>query len=361
MRKVGVLGIGLVASGGNTPDSVWERLVSGLSSYSPVPDHFSQYVRTKKANFAKVDFHLTGDERLYNLARRSIDQALSGHGYIPTVDALCIGSSSASYAESEVEGISFAPGHLTEYLAMEYHIMKKFQFSQACASSGAAILAGVDMIRLGRADTVLAGGVDVVTRCVMSAFESIRIHSDVCRPFDSDRSCINLGEASAFVLLAKEGIGFPLAYLIGGSSSTDAYDSAAPSGYGLMNTIREALSDADLPVVDFVIAHGTGTKLSDDTESLAIQRSLGKVRVSSFKGGLGHTQGASGAVSVVLAVKALQTQTIFPTVGLEHSDPTIASRIILNTTAQKDVRLKTVLGLSFGTWGTNVALVVEGI
>lgn len=359
MRRVGIIGVGLVTPGGKNLDETWRFLLEEKSSCAPLGGEFQS-----KANGHRISYWIRQADRLAIMADWAIAQAMARMPEVK-VDALCIGSTSASFSEVE-QGIPMNPGGLTEKLLKCYKIPAGFQTSQACSSSSHAIALGVDLIRSGMAKVVIAGGVDELTDCVVQAFDSCRILADKCMPFDKNRRGLVLGEAAAFVLLATPdlipNIAPPLAYITGVGLTCDAHDSVAPSEEGIKRAIAQAMIDARDRRIDFVIAHGTGTKLNDVTEANSILPLAGEIFgpcpvVSSYKGSLGHPQGASGAVAVALAVQALRTQTIFPTVGLTEFDPEIKVRLTSHMAYHK---VDKVMCLAYGSWGTNAAIIVSG-
>lgn len=354
---VDILGVGLLASNGGTPYEVWSRLAFGMDSLSPLDlDPTNRYLKTKLGH----QIRYLEDKSILSLATIAIDQALATlpEAITKNIDWLCVGSSSASYELADKNGERFyRPSDLSNVLAANLKIQKRTQFSQACTSASMAIAYGVDLIRSGAANVVLAGGADILTRSVIGGFEAVRIHGDYCRPFDVNRSVTNLGEGAAFILLARPGIGKkPIAKITGIGISSDAHDSVLPETTGIMSSILQATQQDRK--VDFVIAHGTGTKASDEVESIAIANTLGRVPTSSFKGGIGHIQGATGAVSVALAITSLSAQGMFPTVGMLSPDPAIADRIHLLTEFYR-TEIHNVLCITFGTWGTNVNILVS--
>ncbi len=342
---------------GLTLNETWSRLLQGESGLAPLPERYTFHVKSKNAYPIKGFWPSSSRSML--MAEVVIDDLLDE--FLPPgtkIDALCIGSTSSSFHEVEI-GLDAEPNCLVKALGSRYEIPKLFQVSQACSSSSYAIALGVDMIRLGVADVVLAGGADELTSCVISAFESVRLHVERCTPFDLDRKGLVLGEAASFVLLAKDGIGNPSCYIDGIGLTCDAMDSVAPSDTGISRAIEEAMWDAKTNHIDFVVAHGTGTKLNDITEAKAISRScsLHPPIVSSYKGSLGHPQGASGAVGVSLAVKSLQYQVAFPTTGFTTHDPEIDVNVKVNEFVRR-MPIHQILCLSSGSWGTNAAIII---
>ncbi len=357
MDKVAILGVGLYTSGGETLDETWQFLQDGRTSVSTLPDRIRLLVKSDVGH--RIVTVEDGPYRLLRIAEKAARQALGAMDLIP--DALVIGSTTASFPEVEAGDYYTHPSYLVKTLAGVLHIENYYQISQACASSGHAIAMGVDMIRQGRAETVLVGGADELTCSAIAAFEAVNLYTPVCRPFDVDRKGVTLGEAGAFLLLAKEGIGQPLAYVTGVGLTCDAFSSVAPSQSGIERAIDYALQDAiSLGIaINYVIAHGTGTKLNDQVEAAAIRAQCFHPFVSSYKGSLGHPQGASGAVGATLGVAALSKREIFPTVGMLIKDPALDIAVADGDSIR--LGLSNVLVLSYGSWGTNAALVLEAI
>jgi 3-oxoacyl-[acyl-carrier-protein] synthase II len=356
MVRVGIIGAGLLSSGGPTLSRTWKFLLEGKCSRSELPEAIAKYVQVKQGHSVRIPNVPSLAFRLAVMAKRAADEAL-GVGD-PDLDALCIGSTSAAFYEIG-SGLNLQPHYLADYLGDTYNIPDRFQTSQACASSSHAIALATDLIRSGTHETILAGGADELAPCVVAAFEAARAYSDECKPFDKGRQGLTLGEAAAFVVLAP-GESSDLCFIDGIGLTCDAYDSVAPSASGITQAIVNALSEAKAESVDLIIAHGTGTKLNDLEEATAILAATQWMGikcppVASYKGSLGHPQGASGAVSIALATKAFEWQTIFPTVGLTNLDPKIALTVYTKPTP---ARLDRILCLSYGSWGTNAAILL---
>jgi len=351
MTRVCILGVGVVTASGRTLDATWASLIAGESSVAPL-------------SFGDLNGHViateTSENRLADLAVEACDQVFAQvqRGSI-SVDAVCIGSSSAGFSDNS------APNSLVSRVSDYYGIPNVCQISQACSSSSYAIATAVDLIRLGDAQVVLAGGVDEVTPSVVESFDACRIYSDMCRPFDTNRKGVVLGEASAFFLLADELVLREHRYLsahgyIDGIGLTcDAHDPVGTWDGGISRAVEAALGDAEYSTVNFICAHGTGTRDNDATESRVITGVFGVSAappVASYKGALGHPQGASGAVGLALVLQAMKSHTIFGTVGLQTVDADIDIKV--TNTATSTV-IDTALVLSYGSWGTNSALVVS--
>jgi 3-oxoacyl-[acyl-carrier-protein] synthase II len=214
--------------------------------------------------------------------------------------------------------------------------------SASCSSATQALGSGLDLIRSGRADAVLAIGTEAwLTPFAIANFSAVNALSrrkcppeQASCPFDKRRDGFVPGEgAGALVLESLDGAlarSAPiLCELAGFASSGDAYNQMAPrpDGSSAARCIELALTDAGLaPVsVDYISAHGTSTLLNDRVETKALKIALGSharsVAVSSVKSMMGHTLGASGAIESVATIKAMTEGYVPPTINLEESDP----------------------------------------
>ncbi|SEW54827.1 beta-ketoacyl synthase N-terminal-like domain-containing protein [Chitinophaga arvensicola] len=231
--------------------------------------------------------------------------------------------------------------------------------SSACISGLVAILTGKRLIASGRYDHVVVTGADVLTRFVLSGFQSFQAVSAVpCKPFDANRTGVTLGEGAATVILSKEK-GAALFSLGAGAISNDANHISGPSRTGeeLAAVMQLAVSGSGLTTADigFVSAHGTATLYNDEMEAKALHHAgLADVPVNSLKGYYGHTLGAAGLIEAIISMQAMKAGVVLPTKGFEI--PGVSMPVnVHNTLVQKTSRhfLKTVSG--FG--GCNAAMV----
>lgn len=233
----------------------------------------------------------------------------------------------------------------------------------ACISGSVAILLAARMIRDGRYDHAIVAGGDLVSEFVVSGFQSFQALSpNPCRPFDSGRDGLSLGEgAGTVVLSADPGVAtgqLPVSYL-GGGISNDANHISGPSrdGEGLLIAIKAALDEAKVAPkqVDFISAHGTGTLYNDEMESLAMAGAgLAGTPLNSFKGYFGHTLGAAGIIESVLTLHSMRNGILFKTAGYERPGTTVPVNVLGNhTEAGAGICMKTASG--FG--GCNAALI----
>lgn len=244
----------------------------------------------------------------------------------------------------------------------------------ACASGAEAIATAARLVVTGEADVVIAGGTEAaVTPVTLASFAQSQAlakpddddPTTLARPFDVDRRGFVLGEGAGFVVLERASHARARSQrshgtLAGWGVTSDAFHITAPLTDGseqeraMTAAIRMAgLTGAD---VDHVNAHATGTPVGDVGEAAAIARAVGDhALVSAPKGAIGHLFGAAGAVESVLAVRAIETGTVPPTLNLEHLDPAVQLDVVAG--AARTAPIRTALNNSFGFGGQNASLV----
>ncbi|MDW6024641.1 beta-ketoacyl-[acyl-carrier-protein] synthase family protein [Mesorhizobium sp. BAC0120] len=263
------------------------------------------------------------------------------------------------------------PGAPAGQVSMVYGLRGPvFGVTSACSSSNHAFASAADQLRLGRADVMLAGGTDApLTYGVLKAWEALRaVARDTCRPFSADRDGLVLGEGAGMAVLetyehAKARGATILAELAGTGMSGDASDIVAPTVEGPTAAMKACLADADLAPedIDYVNAHGTGTKFNDQLETQAIRRAFGKhaeaVSVSSTKSMHAHCMGASGAIELIACVMAIRQGIVPPTANYREKDPDCDLDVTPNVARQRKVRAALSNAFAFG--GTNAVIAVK--
>jgi len=232
--------------------------------------------------------------------------------------------------------------------------------SNACISGVLGIITGMRLLRSGQYENVVIVGADVISRFILSGFESFQaLSSNICRPFDKSRDGLNLGEGAATIILSTQKKYVQNIKVLGGSVSNDANHISGPSrtGQELNYAIGRAISDAGVATqnIDFISAHGTATVYNDEMEANAIALSgLQDVPLNSLKGYYGHTLGAAGLIESIISIESLKQGMIIPTPGFQEigvTRPVNVVRSPLQTNAS--AFLKTASG--FG--GCNAAVV----
>ncbi|WP_212002448.1 beta-ketoacyl synthase [Chitinophaga sp. HK235] len=241
--------------------------------------------------------------------------------------------------------------------------------STACSSSANALMFGARMIKQGMLPRVICGGTEALTRFTLNGFNSLKnVDKQFCRPFDQQRTGLNLGEGAAYLVLEGESFARAnnsriLAELTGYCNTNEAFHPTSPSpdGDGAYEAMKAALamSGRSADAVDYINVHGTATLNNDVSEGKALERLFGsKVPLfSSTKPFTGHTLAAAGAIEAIFAVLAIQNGLIFPNLNfsekMEELNITPVTRLI------EGVSVNNVISNSFGFGGNNASLVIS--
>lgn len=242
--------------------------------------------------------------------------------------------------------------------------------SSACSTANHSISSAVDQLLLGRADVMLAGGTEApLVWGILKGWEALRVLAkETCRPFSADREGLVIGEGAGVVVLETldhaRARGAPiLAEYAGSGMSADATDIVAPTVEGPTSAMRNCLADAGLAPedVDYVNAHGTGTKANDQIETRAIRDAFGaaadRLSVSSTKSMHGHCLGATAAIELIACVRAITEGIVPPTANYREADPACDLDVTPNAARQREVRAAISNSFAFG--GTNATVAVK--
>jgi 3-oxoacyl-(acyl-carrier-protein) synthase len=308
--------------------------------------------------------------RTHRLAHLAAAQAMAGHSGPP--DAIIVGTTTGGIAATE----QLLRDHehnkeLYRYhglntvalsLAREYNCTgPALTVSTACSSGAVAIAMALAMLRSGEAGTVLAGGVDSLSRLTYFGFHSLQLVDRTgCKPLDQNRQGMAVAEGAGMLFLTTIKPDKPLAELIGAGLSCDAYHPAAPhpEGQGAFMAMRGALADAGLQPEDigYINLHGTGTPDNDLAESKAVRRLfMSMPPLSSIKGATGHSLAASGAIEAVVSVIVVSQSLLPANTGLRRVDPLLGLTPLVEPVERP---VKAVLSNSFGFGGNNGSLVI---
>ena len=331
--RVVITGLGLVTPLGNDPDTLWSRLLNGDSAARHWDDLANEDFRHTVA--CRVN-DLPGEaSRGRNLAVAAARAAVADAAIdLPPGTGVFVGSTMGESSAFEDP----RHGDLTTEtcIAFPRAIARALDlggpcraYGTACAAGNYALGAAAAMLAERRLDVVLTGGVEPFSRIAMTGFSRSRAMSSsgVCRPFDTHRDGMLLGEGAAMMVLERETDARargarPLAVVGALGLSCDAHHPTAPhpEGRGAAAAFLDALATHGLAPadVDWICAHGSGTLLSDAAESRAIATVFGDDMppVSGLKGALGHAMGAATAIEAAVCVLAIARQTLPPTVGL---------------------------------------------
>jgi 3-oxoacyl-[acyl-carrier-protein] synthase II len=413
-RRVAITGLGAVTPVGNDVPSTWAALVAGRSGIGPITTFdattFPVQIAGMVSNFA-VEPYLRDLRDRRHLSRpatfglAAADQAMRQAdvrgAYDPAECGIAMGASAGRPQDEELarvmgaysrsggsDVIAQAPTSLlmrqqnvgSETVARYWNLEgPMIGVSTACSASAHAIGEAFRHIQEGDARLMVAGGYDALTTWLdVLGFTLLGAlaqgYNDdparASRPFDRDRNGFVLGEGGVALVLedldaARDRGAQVLAELVGYGTSLNAYrmTDAPPDGGGPIHSMRRALADASLTPgeVDCIIAHGTSTPGNDSCETVAIRDVFGpdayRVVVTSPKSMTGHLTAASGALNVMIAVRAIQTSTVPPTVNLDTPDPRLDLDYVPNQARHLRVRAAVVNAFAFG--GTNGTLVLR--
>jgi len=400
--RVVVTGMGIVSPIGTGTDQFWNAAVNGMSGISAIQcfDASGQHSRIagEVKGFHPSTFLSTKQveqtDRFTQLALCAANLALEDAGslesYEPRRLAVSLGSGMGGFSTFEssaarkLQKKSMPPftvprimaNSAAAWIATQYGLKGvNLTCSTACSSGANAIGMGLDLLRTGKADVVVAGGAEAcVLPLTMSGFEALHALSTgfnndparASRPFAKSRDGFVMGEGAGILILEKEEEaqrrGAKIyARLAGYGCACDATHIVMPDRDGQVAAMQAALQDAGMQPesVDYINAHATSTPLGDVVETKAIKHLFGEraqeIAISATKSMIGHTIGASAAMGSIATIMTLHTGTIHPTINLDEADP----ECDLNYTPNHAVERKSQAGLcnAFGFGGNNASIV----
>ena len=308
--------------------------------------------------------------RTHRLALAAAKQAMQGRNNPP--DAVIVGTTTGGMLESEEllrAGVRdrtkyryHGLGTVAETIGGKYHCSgPMLTVSTACSSGAVALTLALRMLRMGRAESVLVGGVDSLCRLTYFGFHSLQlVDRSGCHPLDTNRQGMAVAEGAAMLLLTINRPENPLAELLGAGLTCDACHPAAPhpQGAGAWAAMQAALADAAIRPcdIDYINLHGTGTRENDQAEARAVRALfVDPPPLSSIKGATGHSLAAAGAIEAVVAALVVRRGFLPANTGLDQVDPALHLNPLLRP-ERKPVHL--VLSNSFGFGGNNGSLVI---
>lgn len=263
-------------------------------------------------------------------------------------------------------------GYSSEFIAQNLGIKGLTStISTACSSSANAIMFAARLIKHGKAERVIAGGCDALTRFTINGFASLKIlDSEGCRPFDENRAGLNLGEGAGFVVLESESAvrtknKAAICEISGYANTCDAYHQTAssPEGEGAFQAMQLSLKMAkiDPEDIDYINAHGTGTKNNDLSEGIAIERLFknSPPPVSSTKPYTGHTLGAAGGIEAVFSALSIRDGMIYPNLRWQNAMSDLS--FIPYQEFIKGRPVRHVVSNSFGFGGNDSCLIMSRV
>ncbi len=398
-KRVVITGLGVVSSIGIGWEKFWDALLNGKSGISPISsfDTSNQFTHNggEVKDFRPEDF--IPQEKLPTLSRASQmalaaaklaikDARLSVEGLQTMRGGVCLGTNIGSIQTVEkvnekivkaqeddiAHNLLFQiPTNTTSsIIAREFHLQgHNMLFSTACAAGNYAVGYGFDLIKLGRAQLVMAGGADALSKVAFTGFNQYSaVAPDKCRPFDKNRKGMLVAEGAGIVVLESLESAVqrkvPIyAEVLGYGLSCDAYHMTASSVEGIAACIRKTLEEAKLLTddIDYISAHGTGTPTNDRNECAAVKEVFGSrhrnIPISSIKSMLGHTMGAASAIEAAACALAVKNDIIPPTTNYETFDPECDIDCVPNHARRHTIT--TALNNSYAFGGNNACLALK--
>ncbi|MEU7578558.1 beta-ketoacyl-[acyl-carrier-protein] synthase family protein [Streptomyces sp. NPDC041068] len=413
-RRVVITGIGVRAPGGSGTKEFWSLLSEGRTATRSISFFDAAPFRSQVAG--EVDFDAAaeglGPQQIRRMDRATqfavvctrealADSGLDRERLDPYRTAVTLGSAVASATSLENEYLVMSdsgrdwlvdPAHLSPYMfdylspgVMPAEVAWEVgaqgpvtMVSDGCTSGLDAVGHAVSLIREGSADVVFAGATDTpISPIVVACFDAIKATTTrnddpahASRPFDGSRNGFVLAEGAAMFVLeeyeAAKARGAHIYAEVGGyATRCNAYHMTGlkKDGREMAEAIRAALGQArlDATAIDYINAHGSGTKQNDRHETAAFKRSLGEhaydVPISSIKSMVGHSLGAIGSVEIAASLLAIEHNTVPPTANLHTPDPECDLDYVPLTAREQ--RTDTVLTVGSGFGGFQSAMVLH--
>lgn len=397
-RKAAITGFGCVTALGRNSNETWKNVYAGRSARAPLTAIETEGCRVREGAQAELpDLENLTEKEISRLSRASrlalpaARDALAQSGLLdgntrsllPRMD-LCASTTACGMEKGEefLRGVWSGHAHgqtarVGRYQAQQQirEMQRFFGFAgptmivaNACAGGGNAIGHAADLIRAGLAEIVLAGGYEALCELVFAGFDCLQsLAPECCRPFDTGRNGLMLGEGAGFLVLESEEIakrrgaeihGFVRGY--GHSTDTGHLTQPSQDGAPLEKAMRMALEDAGMTAasIGYVNAHGTGTPLNDRAEAAAFARVFGgtDAKLSSTKAALGHTLGAAGAIEAVLCLLAMHRGQLPPQINLLDPEPLVAASL---AKAGDRADMEAAMSVNLGFGGSNAALIIS--
>ncbi|MCE8165887.1 beta-ketoacyl-ACP synthase II [Porphyromonas gingivalis] len=412
LKRVVVTGLGAITPLGNSAPETWESLVAGKSGAGPITLFDASKFKTQFAcevkgfdplqHFDRKEVRKL--DRYAQLAQVAADESVKDSGLdLDQLDKnrvgviVSAGIGGLTTFESEVRDYNpengprfnpfFIPKMISDIAAGQISIKYGFHgpnysIASACASSTNALIDACHLIRLGKANVIIAGGSEAsICAAGVGGFNAMNALStrndapqEASRPFSASRDGFVMGEGAACIVLEelehalKRGARI-YAELVGTGLSADAYHLTAshPDGLGAKLVMTNAIEDAGLKPedIDYVNVHGTSTPVGDISEAKAIKDVFGehayKLNISSTKSMTGHLLGAAGAVEAMVCIKSVHEDIVPPTINHQDDDrdPEIDYNLNFTFNEAQKRQVRVALSNTFGFGGHNASVVFK--
>ena len=411
LKRVVVTGLGALTPIGNTVSEYWDALLAGKSGAAPIKQFDASLFKTQFAcevkNFNVEDFIEKKEARKLDqfsqYAMVSATEAMADSKLMesnPNLDRIGVvwGSGIGGLTTFQEEAKNYFSGDGTPrfnpffipkmiaditpgHISMEFGLMgPNYTTVSACASSTNALIDAYMLLRLGKAEAIVAGGSEAaITAASIGGFNALHALSTrnddpqtASRPFDKDRDGFVMGEGAGSIILEEYEHAIArgatiYAELVGTGMTADAHHITAPhpEGLGALNVMKEALLDANINVedVDHINMHGTSTGLGDIAESKAIQKLFGEhaynIQINSTKSMTGHLLGGAGIIEAISAIGAINNSIVPPTINHFTDDENLDPKIDYTFNKAKEKNVDYALSNTFGFGGHNACVIFK--
>lgn len=415
LKRVVVTGIGAITPLGKTAPETWENAKKGVSGAAEIThfdtSKFKTHFACEVKNYNAQDYFDRKEVRKMDLYEQyaiiAADEAIKDCGWdLEKVDkneiGVVFGVGIGGIRTFEEEAVNYAktgetlgpryspffiPKMISDIAAGQISINYGFHgpnyaTTSACASSTNALADAFNLIRMGKANAIVAGGAEAAIWPTgvggFNAMHALSTRNDdpehASRPFSASRDGFIMGEGAGVLILeelehAKKRGAHIYAEVAGAGMSADAHHITAshPEGLGAKLVMKRALDDAGMAPedIDYINVHGTSTPVGDRSEALAIKDVFGdhayKLNISSTKSMTGHLLGAAGAVEALFSVKAVEEDIVPPTINHADGDDDPEIDYNLNFTFNKAEKrtVRAALSNTFGFGGHNACVIVK--
>ncbi|MBS1752341.1 MAG: beta-ketoacyl-ACP synthase II [Bacteroidetes bacterium] len=411
LKRVVVTGIGALTPLGNSVQEYWHGLVNGVSGADAITLFDASKFKTRFAcelkNFEPTNFldrkEARKIDRFTQTALACSDEAVKSAGISkdlvnPDRVGVIFSSGIGGLITFQQEVTEFAlgdgtprfnpffiPKMILDIAAGQISMRHGFRgpnyaVVSACASSTHAIMDAFNLLRLGKADIILAGGSESVIReAGVGGFNAMKALSErnddpktASRPFDKDRDGFVIGEGAGMLILEELGHAIArganiICEIAGAGASADAHHITAPhpEGLGARNVMLATLDDAGMKPedIDYINVHGTSTPLGDISEVKAIQQVFGdhayNLNISSTKSMTGHLLGAAGVIEAIACVMAVKHDIVPPTINHFTDDPGLDPRLNFTFLKAQQRIVRAALSNTFGFGGHNASVIIK--
>jgi 3-oxoacyl-[acyl-carrier-protein] synthase II len=399
-KRIVITGVGVISPIGCNKDVFWDALISGVSGASEVKafdtSDFKVHNGCEVKDFKYEDYISNGSRKVgkgSQFAVAATKLALDDSKIdVKNIDLERVGVSIGTTAGEiqileRVNKLRYEKGddNVDTDLFLKHpcnnipsNIAIEFGFEgpntiipTACAAGNYAIGYACDLIRLGRADIMVAGGTDPFSKVAYVGFSKLNaIAPEVCQPFDKNRKGMLIGEGAGMLVLESMEDALArnaniYAEILGYGLSCDGYHITIPQpeGNGVVSAMRKALKYANIKPEDVqhISAHGTGTVANDKAETISIKKVFGehskRLAVISIKSMIGHTMGAASAIEAIACALAVKEDIVPPTINYETKDPECDLDFVPNVKREMQVNIALNNAYAFG--GNNSCLVLK--